>query len=355
MLLGIAVIPFAYLFRFDLAWWHWHWPSLCVMFTTDHPVLGSIDGLAFYALFVASGFCIYLYFSTMLLRFVLVWLALHRLLRRLYSHPSRLGYGNLRNALLPKYEATNVRLLEPRPTYLTIEFCLERARRILSLLPSSHLAGAAQRPLIASLVDHVSEAEVKLKTALYAEAKADWVAVADGRFEIRKTTAAIAADVASLFEPVWREDSKYPISLGDRDKEIVAEASCLIASRVLDFINHVFANLRNLVEFAMIGLLAMVLAISAYPFPQRDTLLTGSWIVLLTAIVICIAVFVQINRSRIVSMLSGTDPGHFNWDSTFILHVLLFGVLPILTLIGAQFPSQVGSLLGWFSGIFAGK
>lgn len=158
----------------------------------------------------------------------------------------------------------------------------------------------------------------------------------------------LSGQIAAFLEPAWRNSQSGPATI---DKDALKEGSLFIAARVLDFINHVSCHLRDLAGFAMVGVLAMMLAVSAYPFRQHDTLLLISWVVLLTAVATGVIVFVQINRSRIISMLQGTDPGHFNWNSTFVVQVLVFGVIPILTVIGAQFPFRVGALFSWFGGI----
>jgi hypothetical protein len=127
-----------------------------------------------------------------------------------------------------------------------------------------------------------------------------------------------------------------------------------VAGRVVDFLRQVFPQMRLLSGSAMTGLLTMMLAASVYPFVQRDTLLWVSWIVLLTAVAIGVIVFVQISRSRIVSMLYGTTPGRFSWDSPFTIRILMFGVIPILALLGAQYPDALGGTISWISKMFGG-
>jgi hypothetical protein len=65
-------------------------------------------------------------------------------------------------------------------------------------------------------------------------------------------------------------------------------------------------------------------------------------------------IFVQINRDRVMSMLSGTTPGELNWNGTFVWRLVLFGLIPILTLLGAQFPHALQGLFSSFGALFAG-
>jgi hypothetical protein len=84
---------------------------------------------AFQLLAFVSGFFIYLFFATQLLRFVVVWGALRRLLQRRYWHPSRDTYSGLR----PDKDG-RVRLLESSSSLSMTEFCLEHGRKTLEIL-----------------------------------------------------------------------------------------------------------------------------------------------------------------------------------------------------------------------------
>ncbi len=136
--------------------------------------------------------------------------------------------------------------------------------------------------------------------------------------------------------------------------ELIRQANLCIAARVVDFLRQVLAQLQNLALFGTTGMLLMLLAMSSYPFPQRDTLLWLSWATLLGAVLLLLIVFVQMNRDRIISLLSGTTPGKLEWDSSFLIQVTVFGVVPILTLLGAQFPQAFGQLFSWASKLGSG-
>ena len=77
------------------------------------------------------------------------------------------------------------------------------------------------------------------------------------------------------------------------------------------------------------------------------------WTVLLITIVISLYVFIGINRDP-VSACPGTDPGQFNWDTMFTMHLLIFAVLPILTLLGAQYPHVLAGTFSWIGSILKG-
>ena len=173
----------------------------------------------------------------------------------------------------------------------------------------------------------------------------------EAKIKLQIAMSELSRQVTEIFEPWWRLDPQAILSSPEAnqpmlDEALVKDAELFVASRVVDFLRQVFPQMMNLVVFASVGLLAMMLAVSSYPFPQRDTVADLSWIILLSVIGVTFVIFIQINRDRIVSMLSGTTPGELNWDSGFVWQLVVFGLLPILTLLGAQFPH---ALQGVFS------
>jgi hypothetical protein len=64
-----------------------------------------------------------------------------------------------------------------------------------------------------------------------------------------------------------------------------------------------------------------------------------------------LVVFVQMNRDRIISLLHGTVPGKLSFDAALINQVVLFAVVPALSLLGAQFPETFRQFFSWASKI----
>jgi len=318
--------------------------GLAYIFFANGGLVYPLDGGAFYLLFFVSTGFIYLYFSILLLRFAAVWRALHRLLRRLYWHPSRAAYEELRVSMLPDHsEQKWIRLTESQPTLSAIEYCLESARKILSLSPrhqASHY-----------LVLRITAAQAHLSSALAAHGNHERGEMLLQRFQANRETAVLSSEIVKLVEPLWRlGNQKVP----NPDERILREARLFIASRVVDFLRQIFPQLINLAAVAMIGVLAMMLAFSVYPFSNHDTTIWLSWISLLAVVGISLTVFILINRSRVISMLMGNSPGRFSWDSGFSIQLLIYGVVPVLALLGAQFPHVFGGIFSWATGVFGG-
>jgi hypothetical protein len=324
----------------------------------------SIDGWSFDALFFLSAIFIYSYFSILLLRFLWVWIAVHRLLRRLYWHPTRNAYALLRLKSLPdQSDNQTIRLVEPVPSLTAIEFSLQCAREILRMLDEQAGKGwragtfaAASPGIRKDLEETIRCAERGVACVLQAQSEPKhWRCAIIRRVETQDLTVCLSYQIARLFEPAWRILAQHlPPALDEGDRKLLQQGNLFVAARVVDFLRQVFPQMRVLCGIAMVGVLAMMLAASAYPFVQRDTLLWLSWIVLLTVVAIDAIIFVQISRSRIISMLYGTTPGHFSWDSAFTVRILMFGVIPILTLLGAQFPNALGGIMSWIGRLFGG-
>ena len=168
----------------------------------------------------------------------------------------------------------------------------------------------------------------------------------------------LAAMLANIFEPQWRllgQPRLVADSSAGTDAQLLVIADLFVASRTVDFLRQVFPQLLNLVFFSTAGLLAMMLAASTYPFPQHDTIAWLSWTMLLIVVGVMILIFAQINRDRVISMLSGTTPGELNWNGAFVSQLVTFGVIPILTLLGAQFPYTLQRIFSWLGSAVSGQ
>ncbi len=88
---------------------------------------------------------------------------------------------------------------------------------------------------------------------------------------------------------------------------------------------------------------------SSYPFQPHNLLLLFNWVVILGFVATAMWVFVQMNRDPILSSLNGTRPGKITWDREFVIRIFFYGVVPILAMLGAQFPDTVGQILSHIS------
>jgi hypothetical protein len=313
-------------------------------------------------LFALSSIYIYTYFSILLLRFLLVWGALHKLLCRLYWHPTRSCYETLRVKSLPERpEDQRIRVVEPAPSLTAIEFCLDRARAMLRM--SNGLSVEETRRLTAggfllanrdAFEAAIHFAEKCLNEVLDAQNRQGWRQVLGKRIRAQQAIEAVSAR---------GRDSRAGLAAWERP-----DGTCARCRRYRP------ARVGRTIHRQPRGRLP---APCLHPAPQpcwlcyrgiaRDDA-HGEYLSItesqqpavaelggtLSAITLTFTVFVSINRDRVVSMLSGTQPGRFNWDSTIVARMLLYGAVPILALLGAQVPGGLGGVVAWLSGLFGG-
>jgi hypothetical protein len=357
-------------------WLLWIAMPFAIYLMADAPgfKLVALDGPKFNLLVVVFAIFVYTSFLLLFVRFVTVWLKLRSLLYRLYMHPTRRSYEELRtgSAAPSMADRNRIWLIEPAESVTAVEFCLERVREMLRKVEPHANSRSAAAPAIGAetIADRVWAARVALwdlaaavqpylDSYSHCAAAGEWQAAIKWKSWLQSAMSDLSRCVTEVFEPWWRLDRKSSLTAAtpgdqhDLEESLIKSAELFVASRVVDFLRQVFPQLMNMVVFASVGLLAMMLALSSYPFPQRDTVAWLSWIILLSVIAITFVIFIQINRDRVVSMLLGTTPGQLSWDSSFIWQVVIFGLVPILTLLGAQFPNALQGVFSSVGGIFA--
>ncbi len=188
-------------------------------------------------------------------------------------------------------------------------------------------------------------------------AAADWKKAAAADLELQSKMAALCGVLTKLFDPVWRlgKEAEPPgaVAGSSKEHELADQAELFIASRVLDFLRRIYGQILNLAQFAVIGIVGVMLASSTYPMPAPDTGLWLAWAALLSAVGITMYVFVRMNMNRVISMLQGSTPGYFNLNSSFAIQMTFFALLPILTMLGAHFPHALDGFFSWAGGRFS--
>ena len=54
-----------------------------------------------------------------------------------------------------------------------------------------------------------------------------------------------------------------------------------------------------------------------------------------------------VGKNRVVSLFAGTDDGKIDWDRSFLGKLILYAVVPLLTLFAAQCPQVGDSIMAW--------
>jgi hypothetical protein len=119
------------------------------------------------------------------------------------------------------------------------------------------------------------------------------------------------------------------------------------ASRMVEYVEWVIRHLRVLALFLLLSLLLTTLLVSSYPYQPQSLLRLILLLVLVGAVGSVIVVLVQMNRNEVLSRIARTEPGQITWNGTFILNLVTFGVVPLLTLLSSEFPGLRNALFAW--------
>ncbi len=304
----------------------------------------SIEVSGFYSFFGVTFIIVYLALALTFLRFVSLWWATHRLLQHLSWHPLLKAFERLTSVwpAIPRVE-----LFGSFKPFTGLEFSVDRARRLVLL--ARELPG---RQNAAALETLVPIAEEFLNQALAAEAKGERRDALESRSKTSGALSKVSAEVALQLEPGWRLIPCTSWNMAtEREKEWIAQGENFLATRAVAFLSYIFPQLQSLICSVMVGLLLMLLAVASYPFQPKDKLLWFNWLVIFSAVFLSLVIFIQMGRDRILSLLSKTTPGEVSWNREFILKILFYVLLPILALLGAQFPESLRGTLSWLTNL----
>ena len=314
-------IPCSYLFLWKLT------PAL------ERPLFYWFFGVTFVAVYVALSFSFW--------RLWITWWSARDLLRRLAAHPIYRAY----KTLVEKFPRTpRISFSNPSTRFSALEFSVDQAMSLVTSDPKLGLDIATLEKLNACIRD----AQESTFQSNKEEALSNWSRALRLRSYAQGSLSQASRLVAAILKPCW---CSAATTLATEDKQSwYVSAEYFLAARTAVFIHHLFLHFENLLFSGMAGLLLMLLAVSSYPFQPADQLLLFNWLIIVTAVLLTVAMLVQINRNSIISLLTATDPGQVNWNHEFVMKLLIYGAVPILALVGAQFPESLKNIISLFSG-----
>jgi len=118
-------------------------------------------------------------------------------------------------------------------------------------------------------------------------------------------------------------------------------------TRMVEYVEWVTRHLRELALFMLLSLLLATLLLSSYPYPPQSLLRLILLVVLGGTVGALIFVLVQMNRDEVLSRIDRTEPGRVTWNFSFVMNLLTFGALPLLTLLSSEFPELRKFLFAW--------
>jgi len=119
----------------------------------------------------------------------------------------------------------------------------------------------------------------------------------------------------------------------------------------VSYLNLIFAYLWSLIEFLVIGGLALLLSITSYPFEPQGILLTTMGLTIAVLMFVIASIVIQMNRNELVSRIQKTPPHKISLDRPFLGAVFTY-ILPLLFALAALSLSLSDLFRSWFEPIF---
>jgi hypothetical protein len=299
-----------------------------------HPLkaLATIEGTFYDLLLSGLSSVVILMFAMVLVRFLVTWRALRKLLQDLERHPLRYAFSRL-----PKsFSWTTVWAGDPRPPLIMPARSLDALRMVpdekvqkqVKAIEAEFQALKKQDRSFDKVPDHVS----KLNDALNAA------------FGL----------LSSSREEAWHEGVSDSIESREKKDEAPSEwkrdpipiaAEEFLAVRFVTFITYTLRIMRGFLEFIMYGFILLVLALAVYPFEGRLYIEVAILFIFVVSGAMVATVFAQMDRDPLLSRLSETKPNQLGIN--FVIRLASFGALPLLTLLASLVPDVGRFLQSW--------
>jgi hypothetical protein len=124
-------------------------------------------------------------------------------------------------------------------------------------------------------------------------------------------------------------------------------ADDLVALDIVLIVREMSARLVASMVLTLVLTLLVLTSHTWYPAQPRQMLMGFSWACILATAAASAKVFIQMDRNEIMSHISGTPVNRVTWDVALISKLLLWVVIPLLSLFAAQFPDAGSAILQW--------
>lgn len=147
----------------------------------------------------------------------------------------------------------------------------------------------------------------------------------------------------SIFPPGEERD------VAAHDSTWLTRVEAYVATVVALLLNRHIRQFRIFLYTSTTCALLLLAAISSYPFEPQRTLMTCIWILMGAVVFSGLYVFVQLDRDPLLSHIAGhpESAGHLTLNSAFGLRVALWVVVPLLSVLAAQYPDIANGLAFW--------
>ena len=123
-----------------------------------------------------------------------------------------------------------------------------------------------------------------------------------------------------------------------------------VASQIVAFLNYVFMHLRWLLICVGAPVLALLVAEGSYPFYPQYLMMTSTWLAIVLLTAAYLVSFIKMSRNQVLRLIA-TSPSGTEFDKSFLPHLIVVAVVPVLVFLVSNFPSLGQMLVGWIDPI----
>jgi len=150
---------------------------------------------------------------------------------------------------------------------------------------------------------------------------------------------------------VWtagREEEEKPLA-GDAVGPWLRHVEDLFAVEGTVYVGWVLRNLRRITVLMLVMILFTTAMLESIPFSHHASL-TALFIVLVAfALVLVVAMMLQLAQDDVLSRINGTEPGKGNFRGASLLTALVFVAIPVFSLLGTEVAPVGQTLFGWMA------
>jgi len=268
------------------------------------------------------------------MRFFMIWYQLRRLLRRLAFHPLSEAFKRLD----PKFArglgthfsaapSTIMELEEPVNMLARLKHRLEVNKQLTEI--RERLKG--NLPIIEGMYFKEINAASGLTRRTWSFSSL--------------TQGLLSREAAFIFgklESQWKSPSA--------DEASVQCCENFIAVQIVAFLNYVFLHLRYLLTCTASGAVLLLFATASYPFYLQNLMMNFAWAMLLTMALVYLIIFYEMSKNAIiVRVATGAEGAAASINRRLISQIFIFGLIPIVTFLGTQFPILGRILFSWMT------
>ena len=159
-------------------------------------------------------------------------------------------------------------------------------------------------------------------------------------------------DIAKILSPAWKSRSVSDHLPKDEEKkpgdQLIGALEELIALEAARWTGGALARIWTIVGSLALASVALLLAVTSYPFPEQPRAMTLVGIVIAALVVLILRIVVGTNRDEALSLLADNTPGRVSWNTSLFgnLATYVFPLVGILVALSFEATDLFRSILG---------